>query len=507
MSMRRNMEVYVAGHLLVLSIVLSFVIVVSEAAYPKYLLGRPRGGMLPPPVTNKYHVLPPDQWIEQKLDHFDPTNTKTWKQRYFVNDTFFKEGGPVFLMIGGEGTADPIWMVTGTWIEFAKTYNALCVMLEHRFYGKSHPTSDLSVENLKFLSSEQGLADLAYFRQYIASKMKVTDNKWVSFGGSYPGSLSVWFRLKYPHLVDGAVATSAPVEATLDFTGYLDVVRDSLATSKYGSKCNDNIQSATNMIESLLDHPLGWRTLTDTFKLCNPLNGTNKNDIANMFESLVGNFMNVVQYNKDNRKFEGAVGTEITIDTICDIMCNESGGDVLERYAQFNKLIMSTYKEKCLDISYDSMLAEYRKVSWDSAAAEGGRQWVYQTCSEFAFFQTTDSKDQPFGQYIPLSFFIQLCQDVYGERFNKSTIEQNIKRTNTNYGGYGVDVSKVVFPNGSIDPWHALGITKDIGDDATAIFINGTAHCANMYPATSDDPPQLVQARKAIQASVQQWIQ
>ena len=35
-------------------------------------------------------------------------------QRYFVNDSFYEEGGPAFLMIGGEGTASPRWMVQGT---------------------------------------------------------------------------------------------------------------------------------------------------------------------------------------------------------------------------------------------------------------------------------------------------------------------------------------------------------------------------------------------------------
>lgn len=34
-------------------------------------------------------------------------------------------------------------------------------------------------------------------------------------------------------------------------------------------------------------------------------------------------------------------------------------------------------------------------------------------------------------------------------------------------------VTRILFPNGSIDPWHALGITKDISPDAKAIFING----------------------------------
>ena len=43
-------------------------------------------------------------------------------------------------MIGGEGTADPVWMVAGQWINYARKYGALCLMLEHRYYGLSHPT-------------------------------------------------------------------------------------------------------------------------------------------------------------------------------------------------------------------------------------------------------------------------------------------------------------------------------------------------------------------------------
>ena len=43
-------------------------------------------------------------------------------------------------MIGGEGEASPKWMLQGMWIEWADKYGALCFQLEHRFYGKSHPT-------------------------------------------------------------------------------------------------------------------------------------------------------------------------------------------------------------------------------------------------------------------------------------------------------------------------------------------------------------------------------
>ena len=64
--------------------------------------------------------------------------------------------------------------------------------------------SDLSDASLRYLNSEQALADLAAFRQAMMKKFKLSNTtKWVSFGGSYPGCLSAWFRLKYPHLVHG----------------------------------------------------------------------------------------------------------------------------------------------------------------------------------------------------------------------------------------------------------------------------------------------------------------
>lgn len=45
--------------------------------------------------------------------------------------------------------------------------NGIGVILEHRYYGTSFPTPDISTENLRFLTTEQALADQAYFSQNI----------------------------------------------------------------------------------------------------------------------------------------------------------------------------------------------------------------------------------------------------------------------------------------------------------------------------------------------------
>lgn len=111
----------------------------------------------------------------------------------------------------------------------------MSILYSYRFYGQSQPAVDLSLSSLHFLSSEQALADLANFHDFIVNEYSMTDNnRWISYGGSYPGALSAWLRIKYPHIVYGALASSAPVEAELDFYQYLVVVGQSLLQARNG---------------------------------------------------------------------------------------------------------------------------------------------------------------------------------------------------------------------------------------------------------------------------------
>jgi pimeloyl-ACP methyl ester carboxylesterase len=59
--------------------------------------------------------------------------------------------------------------------------------------------------NLRYLTTEQTLADIARFLESFGTSMNVV------VGGSYPGALAAWFKTSYPHLAVAAWASSAVV--------------------------------------------------------------------------------------------------------------------------------------------------------------------------------------------------------------------------------------------------------------------------------------------------------
>ena len=232
----------------------------------------------------------------------------------------------------------------------------------------------------------------------------------------------------------------------------------------------------------------------------------NQDDVSLLAEILAGNFMGIVQYNKDNTAFEGRPNN-ITIDDLCNIMADTSRGSSLERYAAVNELLMKASGQDMIDANFAGQVKFMKETGWDAPAVEGGaRQWIYQTCSEFGYYQTTDSANQPFGDLVTLSSQLKICSDVY--EISPTDVNKAVMDTNKQYGGKNnipLNATNIIFPNGSIDPWHALGVTSPY-PPLMAVFIDGTAHCANMYPPSPHDPSSLIKARETISSTIQGWL-
>ena len=162
-------------------------------------------------------TLYPAYNLSMPTDHFhnesayEPHSDSTFNLRYFFDAQYYKEGGPVIVLGSGEASAtDRLSLLQkGILYQLAKATNGIGVVLEHRYYGTSFPTPDLSTENLRFLTTEQALADTAYFAQHVKfegledKKLNAKDTPWIAYGGSYAGALVAFLRVLYSDIYFG----------------------------------------------------------------------------------------------------------------------------------------------------------------------------------------------------------------------------------------------------------------------------------------------------------------
>ena len=96
--------------------------------------------------------------------------------------------------------------------------SAVIIALEHRYFGESQPFNNdqggWKVENLKYLTSKQALADAAYFiDQELAINLKYNVSNILMIGGSYAGAYVAWFKHVYPDHVKAVWSSSGVVYA------------------------------------------------------------------------------------------------------------------------------------------------------------------------------------------------------------------------------------------------------------------------------------------------------
>lgn len=113
----------------------------------------------------------------------------------------------------------------------------------------------------------------------------------------------------------------------------------------------------------------------NSVRLCDDFDGSNQKDVASLFETLAGNFMDIVQYNEDNRAFEGSKTANITIKTLCDIMVsNDSETTEFERFGKVNEVMMGATEKNCTDFKYIKSVKDMQQTKWDGPTADGERQ-------------------------------------------------------------------------------------------------------------------------------------
>ncbi|CAL0331901.1 unnamed protein product [Lupinus luteus] len=392
-------------------------------------------------------------WLSQTLDHYSPYDHRKFQQRYYEFLDYFQfPDGPIFLVICGEYSCNGI---KNDYIAvLAKKFGAAVVSLEHRYYGKSSPFKSLATENLRYLSSKQALFDLAVFRHYyqdsLNSKLNRTkaENPWFVIGVSYPGALSAWFRLKFPHLTCGSLASSAVVLSVYNYTEFDQQVGESA-----GAECKAALQETTQLIEQKL--------ATNAKALKKSFNAAELQIDGDFLYFLADAAATSFQYGNP--------------DKVCKplVEAKKAGEDLVDAYAKFVK---ETFGDSVQ--SYDQKHLKSTAVSDDNS----DRLWWFQVCTEVAYFQVAPSNDSVRSSKVDTRYHLDLCKNVFGDG-----VFPDVTATNIYYGGTKIAGSKIIFTNGSQDPWrHASKQTSSPDLPSYTITCHNCGHGVDIRGCPQD---------------------
>jgi serine protease 16 len=130
-----------------------------------------------------------------------------------------------------------------------------------------------------------------------------------------------------------------------------------------------------------------------------------------------------------------------------------------------------------------------------------------QTCSQFAFYQTCEKGSKcPYTQGLnTLASNLALCKVAFG--IDGATVAANVEWENAMSGGDAPRGTRIAFPNGQIDPWHASGVlvSPDPAVEPT-LMVKGSSHHFWTHPSKKSDAAPIVAARQWIWNWVTAWL-
>lgn len=435
-------------------------------------------------------------WFDgQYADHFSASDRETWSQRYFYNDTHYRPGGPIILFVGGEaplsaGTVGEKYSVDF----FAQHLGGVKIALEHRYYGASFPHGQS--DRLETLSSRQALADLARFLPYVKQRHALPDDTpVVVVGGSYPGNLAAWARTQFPFAIAAAISSSGPYLAQLNFSDYLAHTEQQIR--KYGGEeCVSLIRDAFSQAEELLIKDV--KGLAEIFDVApESIANTTVYDKANFLSALLEP-CTVVQYALPDNF------TDPNTDGDIKVMCKAISHNVESLSSQENARELRAYAAWLLSrtgtlsgmtFRFNDTIAELQNTSMESPTAVE-RSWYWQTCTEFGYYQGTESATM-FGTSITVDYFLEICHQAFflprldgiTRQESDAIVAEGVSMTNLEHGGRYLKLEGIYVTDGTVDPWSRLSYTDTLGwKDGAYInpgsmfsLIEDGSHCSDLY--------------------------
>jgi hypothetical protein len=349
------------------------------------------------------------------------------------------------------------------------------------YFGESLPYSiNLTTpwEHLKPLTYKQALADIPYFartfhrRSLSDHNLTPESTPWVMIGCSYSGVRAALSRQVYPETFYAAYASSAPVEARVNFSSYFDQVFRGMVNYGYGN-CSRDLHEIINYIDFQLSSGDDTATAIKELFLGSGLGPQNS---SNGDFALALAFIYISFQSQGMTKRESKGAGAIPLAALCDYLETDpqvqtsapEGGlapiwgpkYLTERFASWPpllKYINRDFKTNCR--SLDDSLPPSCDLSQTRESNPMMIAWSWLLCSEWGLFSVQNTGPHSIvSRYLSPEYHQSLCYrqfpgaEATGDLPRIPQAEQFVHET----GGQRMRPSNTFWTAGEYDPWRGL---------------------------------------------------
>ncbi|KAF2840992.1 hypothetical protein M501DRAFT_930408 [Patellaria atrata CBS 101060] len=416
------------------------------------------------------------EFVTIPLDHFG-NGAGTFENRFWVAESGYKPGGPVFIYDVGEANAENSALTrlkngTSFFKQIVDQFGGIGIVWEHRFYGISTPEPinlQTQPKAFKYHNTMQALADVPYFarnfsRPNINADLTPGSTPWIFIGGSYPGMRAAFMRKFYPETIFASYASSAPVQASTDMSFYFEPVYRGLNHYGWGN-CTSDIKAAIKYIDRAMLSPRKAAAIKRQFLG----RGAENNSNAVFADALSTIFWYWQSY-----------GVEYLLRDFCDHIATDpktgktspaqgwapSKGPefVLQQWATWrdfatnvNDFLETNCEGQTRPDVNPALLpdCDLNRQFTDPASIA----WTWQYCTEWGFLQSANlGPNQIVSSWNSLQHQKDICHRQFptGRRSGLLPEWPRTAETNRKFGGWDIRPSNTYWSGGEFDPWRTL---------------------------------------------------
>jgi hypothetical protein len=483
-----------------------------------------------------------------------PHENGTFKHRYYIESSYYQRGGPIFLYVAGETSIEDVVDILDNGFILKKLlqeFNGIGVILETRGYGTSWPYNTSTTDELRYLTTEQIIADNDYFARNVQlpgiDNLNAPKTPWIALGASYPGALTAFTVKTYQNTFLGGIASSALIYGQIEYPGFYDPIQ-LLGPQDCIASINDIVDNIDYLVQAKntpaleqLKAIFGLSALEDirdfaqtiAFPIGGPLfypistwqeiNWSPKYDQRNFFDFC----RNVTDINPP------ANNTQVDF-----VLSQYTGGVPWKNLGNYASFIKQVVLPLCTSGDYNSAscFGTQHSEYWANVTTRTRRSYLYTSCTEMGAYQAAYPRGRkslisrvidanytqqwcrwafPEGTFVPYPAFAVYSETSDEEigKYNQIPPSPDVKSWNK-YGGLNFSAKNLLFVDGSADPWressyHATRAPQRYWHAGNLEhLINGAGHAWDFFALENlEEEPQFIRETHYLELrTVENWL-